>query len=115
MLFLIKNRNMKFSKENSALTTIGLLSGLAVGAVVAALFAPKSGSEFREDIAKGIKGIFGQGEEHKAVEIKPNAIEDLRLHTKDVADQLSATPLEGLDTTKTTLHHEFPKTRPLPA
>ncbi|MDB5019277.1 MAG: Gas vesicle protein [Pedobacter sp.] len=106
---------MRFSKENSALTTIGLLSGLAVGAVVAALFAPKSGSEFREDIAKGIKGIIGQGAKNKSVEIKPNAVEDLRLHSKEVAEQLSAAPLEGLDTSKTTLHHDFPKTRPLPA
>lgn len=105
---------MKFSKENSALTTIGLLSGLAVGAVVAALFTPKSGSEIREDIAKSIKGILGYGEASKA-EIKPNAVEDIRLHTKEAADHLSAAPLDGLDTTKTTLHHEFPKTRPLPA
>jgi gas vesicle protein len=106
---------MKFSKENSALTTIGMLAGVAVGAVVAALFAPKSGSEIREDIANGIKGLFGAVEAPKAVEIKPNAIEDVRLHTKEVAEQLSAAPLEGLDTTKTTLKHEFPKTRPLPA
>jgi gas vesicle protein len=87
---------MKFSKDHSALTTVGLLSGLAVGAVVAALFAPKSGSEFREDIAERIKGMFGHCNTQKAVEIKPNAIEDLRLHTKEVADQLSAAPLEGL-------------------
>jgi gas vesicle protein len=106
---------MKYSKENSALTTIGMITGLAVGAVVAALFTPKSGTEFREDIARGIKGLFGYGETPKPVEIKPNAIEDLRLHTKEVADQLSAVPLEGLDTSKTTLQHDFPKTRPLPA
>jgi gas vesicle protein len=105
---------MKFSKENSALTTVGLLSGLAVGAVVAALFAPKRGSEFRNDITKSIKGLFGHCEGNKVVDIKPNAIQDVRLHTKEVADQLSAVPVDSLDTSKTTLHHEFPKTRPLP-
>jgi gas vesicle protein len=105
---------MKLNRENSALTTIGLLSGLAVGAVVAALFAPKSGSAIREDIANGIKGLLGFAEEPKPVEIKPNAIEDVRLHTKEVADQLSAVPIGDLDTSKTTLKHNFPKTRPLP-
>jgi gas vesicle protein len=105
---------MKFYKENSTLTTIGLLAGLTVGAAIAALFAPKSGSETREDIAKGIKGIFGAAEEHKAIEIKPNAVEDVRLHTKEVADHLAVVPVDGLDISKTTLKHNFPKTRPLP-
>jgi len=104
---------MKFSKENSALTTIGLISGLAVGAVVAALFAPKSGSALREDIARTVKGLFGAAEEHHEVEIKP--IEDLRLHTKEVADQLTTAPVEGVDLSKTTLQHDFPKTPSLPA
>lgn len=115
MLFLIeKTRNMKFHKENTALTTIGLLAGLTVGAVVAALFAPKSGSETRADIAKTVKGLFGAAEEHKEIEVKPNAVEDLRLHAKEVADHLAAVPVSGLDISKTTLQHPFPKTRPLP-
>jgi gas vesicle protein len=105
---------MKLSKENSSLTTIGLIAGLAVGGVVAALFAPKSGSETREDIAKSIKGLFGAAEEPKAVEIKPNAVEDLRLHAKEVAEHLAVAPVDSLDTSKTTLKHDFPKTRPLP-
>ena len=104
---------MKLRKENSTLTTIGLLSGLAVGAVIAALFAPKSGSAFREDIANTLKGLFGGAEETHEVEIKP--VDDLRLHTKEVADHLTTAPVEGVDLSKTTLQHDFPKSPSLPA
>jgi gas vesicle protein len=105
---------MKFKRDNTPLTTIGLLAGLAVGAVVAALFAPKSGSDTREDIANGIKSLFGSAEESSSAAVKPHAVEDLRLHAKEVADQLTAAPVDGLDTTKTTLNPNFPKTRRLP-
>jgi gas vesicle protein len=105
---------MKFKRDNTALTTIGLLAGLAVGAVVAALFAPKSGSDTREDIANGIKSLFGSEEESTAVNIKPHAVEDLRLHSKEVADQLAGTPETAVDLTKTTLKADIPKSRQLP-
>lgn len=105
---------MKFKKDNTALTTIGLLAGLAVGAVVAALFAPKSGSETREDIASGIKRLVGSEEAGKAANVKPHAVEDLRLHAKEVADQLAGSPENAVDLTKTALKADIPKSRQLP-
>ncbi len=105
---------MKFKKDNTALTTIGLLAGLAVGAVVAALFAPKSGSDTREDIANVIKSVFGSEEAGNSVEVKPHAVEDLRLHAKEVADQLAGSPETAVDLTKTTLKADIPKSRQLP-
>lgn len=105
---------MKFKRDNTPLTTIGLLAGLAVGAVVAALFAPKSGSETREDIANGIKNLFGSEETDIAADVKPHAVEDLRLHAKEVADQLAGSPETAVDLTKTTLKADIPKSRQLP-
>jgi gas vesicle protein len=105
---------MKFKRNNTPLTTIGLLAGLAVGAVVAALFAPKSGSDTREDIANGIKGLFGSEESKQPTDAKPHAIEDLRLHAKEVADQLAGAPENAVDLTKTTLKADIPKSRQLP-
>jgi gas vesicle protein len=104
---------MKLIRENTNLKTIGLITGLAAGAVVAALFATKSGSEYRELIAKRIKGLLGEIEEKKPVEIKDQVVEDVRSHVAEAANKLSGN-LEDVDLTKTTLKHTEPKSRQLP-
>lgn len=104
---------MKLIKENTNLKTIGLITGLAAGAVVAALFATKSGSEYRELIAKRIKGLLGELETKKPVEIKDQVVEDVRSHVAEAAHKLGG-DLENVDLTKTTLKHTEPKSRQLP-
>jgi gas vesicle protein len=105
---------MKLIRENTNLKTIGLLTGLAAGAVVAALFATKSGSEYRDLIAKRIKGLLGEIDEpKKAVEIKDHVVEDVRVKVAESALKLTG-EIEDVDLIKTTLKHTEPKSRQLP-
>lgn len=108
-----KNVVMRLIKENTNLKNIGLITGLAAGAVVAALFATKSGSEYRESIAKRIKGLFGELDTKKPVEIKDQVVEDVRNQVAKSAQKLSGA-VENVDLTKTTLKHTEPKSRQLP-
>ncbi|GGC62916.1 hypothetical protein GCM10011387_15640 [Pedobacter quisquiliarum] len=108
-----KQATMKLIRENTNLKTIGLITGLAAGAVVAALFATKSGSEYRELIAKRIKGLLGEIEPQKAVEIKDHVVEDVRSQVMEAANKLTG-DAENVDLTKTTLKHTEPKSRQLP-
>jgi gas vesicle protein len=41
---------------------IGLLAGGAIGAVLALLYAPKSGKELRRDLTEGAEEILGEAE-----------------------------------------------------
>lgn len=43
--------------ENTNKVLLGVLGGIAVGALAGVLFAPKSGSETREDIVKAIEEL----------------------------------------------------------
>ena len=104
---------MKLVRENTNLKTIGLITGLAAGAVVAALFTTRSGSEFRELIAKRVKGMLGELEPKKPVEIKDHVVEDVRSQVMEAAHKLSG-DVEHVDLTKTTLKHTEPKSRQLP-
>ncbi|GEM_PF-1644526 len=110
---LIKRSTMKLIRENTNLKTIGLITGLAAGAVVAALFATKSGSEYRELIAKRIKGLLGEDVVKKPVEIKDHVVEDVRSQVMEAANKLAG-DAENIDLTKTTLKHTEPKSRQLP-
>lgn len=104
---------MKIIRENTNLKSIGLLTGLAAGAVVAALFATKSGSEVREMIARRIKGFLGEIEPKKPVEIKDHVVEDVRSQVMEAANKLTG-DAENVDLTRTTLKHTEPKSRQLP-
>lgn len=105
---------MRLHKSDSMLKSIALLTGVAVGAVFAALFAPKSGKETRDDLAKLINDTIDSSKE-EAVEIKENVVPNLRAHVKEVADHLTGSAEEAIDTTKTTLKQTGPQSRQLPA
>jgi len=107
---------MKFRNQYSIMTSVALLTGMAVGAVIGALFAPKSGKETRENLAGAIKGVVGASlTDYSETEIKDHLVDDLRAQTKKAADQLTGTPEEALDLTKTTVKQKGPKSRQLPA
>lgn len=61
------------AEENRGLGLAYLVAGLGIGALVAILFAPKSGRETREDIARGAR----EGTEY------------LRTRSKQAAEQVS--------------------------
>lgn len=50
---------MSCSNNNSAMVGVALIGGLAVGAALAVLFAPKKGSDLREDIVGGGRQMSG--------------------------------------------------------
>lgn len=106
---------MKLRNTNSMMTSIALITGMAVGAVLGALFAPKSGKETREELAGTIKGIVGASLSNHDIEIKDHLVEDLRAQVKETADHLSGgTPEEAVDLTKTTIKQQGPKSRQIP-
>jgi gas vesicle protein len=47
------------NKDNSAMVGVALIGGLAVGAALAVLFAPKKGSDLREGIADSGRQVSG--------------------------------------------------------
>ncbi|CAM3950346.1 YtxH-like protein [Pedobacter westerhofensis] len=105
---------MKLRKTNSMMTSIALLTGIAVGAAISALFAPKSGKETRRNVAGAIKGIVGASLTERTAEVKDHLVEDLREQTKLKADQLTGNPEEAVDLTKTTIREKGPKSRQVP-
>ena len=60
------------AEENNRQGLVWLLAGIGIGALVGILYAPKSGHETREDIARGAR----EGSEY------------LRTHTKQVAEHV---------------------------
>jgi gas vesicle protein len=105
---------MKLRQTNHLMTSIALITGVAVGAVISALFAPKSGKETRRNVAGAIRGIVGASLSDSHLEIKDHLVEDLRTQTREKADQLTVTTEEGLDLTKTTIKQKGPKSRQVP-
>ena len=105
---------MKFRKSDSVMTTIALLSGIAVGAVISALFASKSGKETRAELAEAFKGIVGVPAAKTDLEIKGQLVPDLRAQVKESADHLTGAPDETPDLSRTTLKQTGPKSRQVP-
>jgi gas vesicle protein len=106
---------MKFRRTNHLMTSIALITGVAVGAVISALFAPKSGKETRRNVAGAIKGIVGASLAEKSVEVKDHLVEDLRTQTREKADHLTGITDEAPDLTKNTIKQTGPKSRQVPA
>ena len=105
---------MKLRKSDSIMTSIALLSGIAVGAVISALFASKSGKETRAEIAGAFKELVGEASSKAEVEIKGQLVPDLRAQVKESADHLTGSPDETLDLSRTTLKQTGPKSRQVP-
>lgn len=96
------------------MTSIALVTGIAVGAVISALFAPKSGKETRRNVAGALKGIVGASLAERATEVKDHFVEDLREQTREKADLLAGSTDETVDLTLTTIKQKGPKSRQVP-
>jgi len=72
---------------NSKKILVGVVSGVAIGALLGLLFAPKKGSETREKINK-LAGEFGNLAKEKFNEILDGLIEKLE-GTKDEVSELT--------------------------
>lgn len=79
----IVEKALNHQKDHS-LTAFALLTGLAVGATLAALFAPRSGRESR----KMLRECLLHDETQHQHELEEALFEDLRETTRDHADQL---------------------------
>jgi gas vesicle protein len=55
---------MREDKKSSKGLVIGFLAGTVVGAVIALLYAPKSGKEFRQDIKRQTNELMEEASEH---------------------------------------------------
>lgn len=102
---------MKLRRTDSTMESIALIAGIAVGAALGVLFAPKNIKAIRKRISGDLKGLLGLPET-AAAETADHAIPDLRANIKEKADHLTGP--DAVDTTKTTLKQTGPKSRQLP-
>jgi len=105
---------MKLKYTNQMMGSIAFITGVAVGAVISALFAPKSGKQTRRDIAAAIKGVAGTSGNDQHADITGHHIEDMRTQIREKADHLSGVAAETVDLTKTTIKQKGPKSRQVP-
>ena len=70
---------------NSKKLLVGVVSGVAIGAVLGILFAPKKGSETREKINK-LAGEFGNLAKEKFNELLDGIIEELEGKKDEVSE-----------------------------
>jgi len=102
---------MKLRRTDSTMNSIALIAGIAVGAALGVLFAPKNIKAVRKRLTDDLKGLVGLAET-AATDIKDHTIPDLRADIKEKADHLTGP--DAVDTTKTTLKQTGPKSRQLP-
>jgi gas vesicle protein len=102
---------MKFRKTDAMMPAIGLITGLAVGAVLGVLFSSRKGSSTRDLLKGKLVALFNGSETSKVTEVKYHVIEDLRAHHKEVADQLED---KAHEITITALKQTGPKSRQVP-
>lgn len=72
------------NRQDNSLTAFALFAGIAAGAAIAVLFAPRSGQESRKLLSEKLS--FAQ-QEHPD-ELENESIEDLRELSRDHADHL---------------------------
>ena len=72
------------AREDNSLTAFALIAGLAAGAVIAALFAPRSGRETRKRLAER----FSSASDHTQHDFRKAQLDDLRETTRQHADHL---------------------------
>ena len=105
---------MRFRNNNSSLATVGMVAGIAVGAAFAILFTTKKGKSTRSLIADKINELTRHLKESKAAKVGEKAVADLRAHTREVADKLTAAGEGHLEPAKQTIKNTGPKLK-LPA
>nr|WP_068890284.1 YtxH domain-containing protein [Pedobacter panaciterrae] len=72
------------NRKDNSLTAFALLAGLAAGAAIAVLFAPRSGRESRKLLADKLN----LEQQDHPYELKNESVDDLREITREHADQL---------------------------
>lgn len=91
----------KKAKSGSGLGFLwGVLTGAIVGGVTGLLFAPKKGSELREDIKEGTA---------KAVEVSSQALQTVQQKTAQVAKVVETKATELVDEAKQTIQKYMKK------
>jgi gas vesicle protein len=106
---------MKFKKDNSVMTAVAAIAGLAVGTAIALLLAPKSGKEVRSFILDLVDDLTGEQKPAATAEIKDHLVEDVRAQVKEAADHLAGEDTGKIDPVKNTLKQTGPKSRQIPA
>jgi gas vesicle protein len=102
------SRNSFAQKSDSTMPVVALVAGLAIGAALSVLFAPKKGEETRGMLADGANNLSDSlmkkfnaakkrllNAEEEAMEIKEQAVENVRKKTKKAADKLSGSEDES--------------------
>jgi hypothetical protein len=84
------------TQRDHNLTTFALLAGIAAGAAIAILFAPKSGRESRRLLVEKFR--FGQ--QLHPHELEEHLFDDLRETTREHADQLQGPENKRKDPTQ---------------
>jgi gas vesicle protein len=84
------------TRQDNGLTIFAILAGIAAGAAIAVLFAPKSGRESRKILAEKLN--FPQ-HDHRH-ELEDESIDDLREIIRDHADQLQGPQNKRKDPTQ---------------
>lgn len=86
-----------YGQQDYNLSAFALLAGLAAGAAIAVLFAPRSGRESRKLLANTFNSA--KQEEHHQ-ELKDQLMDDLRETNREHADQLQGPKNKRKDTTQ---------------
>jgi len=86
-----------YGQQDNHMSAFALLAGLAAGAAIAVLFAPRSGRESRRLLAKTFNPSKKQGNHY---ELKDQLLDDLRETNREHADQLQGPQNKRKDTTQ---------------
>jgi gas vesicle protein len=83
-----REAEMRDAREKAALTFVFLLLGLGIGTALALLFAPRPGSEIRDELSHATEGALNQGRDavNPALKRLEKEFADLR---KRVDDRIS--------------------------
>ena len=82
-------------RTNHTMTAVASIAGLAIGAALGVLFAPKRGSELRSKLKFGRGNHYDQGEL-----LKDHPVEDLWIKTRDHADRLQGSEKKRKDASR---------------
>lgn len=84
------------TRQAHNLSSFAFLAGLAAGAAMAVLFAPKTGRESRKLLAEKL----GFGQQHHQQDLEEHLFDDLRETARDHADQIQGPESKRKDPTQ---------------
>jgi gas vesicle protein len=88
-IYYSKEAELQAQREKNAVIALFLSLGLGIGAVLALLFAPRSGEEIRKDLASTLEDSLDSGVEtsKKALSRVEKDLKDLREWVEDRLDR----------------------------